>query len=67
VVWREDYFSFKDWALANGYRPGLTIDRINNSKGYSPSNCRFVTLSENLQNRRHPRFWRKREKVGNKR
>lgn len=33
---------FADWALSNGYRPGLTLDRRDGDKGYSPENCRWV-------------------------
>lgn len=47
-----DFFVFKKWALQNGYKQHLQLDRINNDKGYSPSNCRFVTSSENCNNRR---------------
>jgi hypothetical protein len=49
--WKYSYLSFKDWALQNGYRDDLQIDRIDNSKGYEPSNCRFVTAHENMMNR----------------
>lgn len=48
--WME-YKNFRQWALNNGYLEGLTIDRIDNSKGYYPENCRFVTLSQNANNR----------------
>lgn len=49
--WKEDYFKFKEWALLNGYSRELQIDRIDNNKGYSPDNCRFVTSEDNLNNR----------------
>lgn len=45
------FANFYKWAMANGWREGLTIDRINNNGGYSPSNCRFVTQRENSLNR----------------
>ena len=38
---------FKDWAVANGYAPTLTIDRIESSGPYAPGNCRWITQSEN--------------------
>lgn len=43
--------AFIEWAESNGYQEGLQIDRINNNKGYSPDNCRFVTPQENANNR----------------
>lgn len=42
--WR-DYMTFKKWAMSNGYDDKLCIDRIENDKGYSPDNCRFVNYS----------------------
>jgi len=42
---------FISWALSNGYRTGLQLDRIDNTKGYSPENCRFVTAQQNANNR----------------
>lgn len=47
-----NYREFETWALSNGWKSGLQIDRIDNNKGYDPSNCRFVTAKENCRNRR---------------
>lgn len=38
---------FREWSLGNGYKDGLTIDREDAYKNYSPSNCRWITLEEN--------------------
>ena len=45
-----DYLTFKQWALSNGYNTTLTLDRINNNKGYSPDNCRWVSRYVQAQN-----------------
>lgn len=45
--WLNSYEAFRDWALANGYKEGLTIDRINSEDNYKPINCRWITLSKN--------------------
>jgi len=44
--WKK-FYSFKEWAENNGYKKGLTIDRINIDGNYEPSNCEWVTRSEN--------------------
>lgn len=49
--WRKSYLSFHEWAMQNGYKEGLQIDRIDNDKGYSPDNCRWATPKQNSNNR----------------
>ena len=51
--WQKSPRAFGDWLLAHGWRKGLQIDRINNSQGYCPENCRVTTPKENLNNRRN--------------
>ena len=43
--------NFRDWSLTNGYNDSLTIDRINPSGNYEPSNCRWVTQKVQQNNR----------------
>lgn len=47
----KDFQSFYDWSMSSGYDDTLTIDRINNAAMYSPENCEWVTLQENIRRR----------------
>lgn len=51
--WRHDFNAFYQWAIANGYQEGLTLDRHDNNKGYCPSNCRWITHLEQQSNKRN--------------
>ena len=50
--WKESFKNFCSWAMENGYKPGLHIERIDNEKGYSPENCTWATPSQQQCNKR---------------
>lgn len=51
--WSNSFKAFYEWASAAGYSEGLSIDRVDNDKGYSPDNCRWATRK--VQNRNYSR------------
>jgi len=55
--WRSDFKEFYNWAIVNGYKDELEIDRRNGNMDYCPDNCRFVTKSENSKNVRRNLNW----------
>ena len=65
--WRNDFMRFYEWAMANGYDENApfhqcTIDRIDNDKGYSPDNCRWVDAKTQNNNKSNSRKVTKNER-----
>ena len=50
--WCNDFMAFYDWAMANGYQEGLTLDRIDNNGNYEPINCRWTNYNVQRRNTR---------------
>ena len=50
--WNNSYLAFKRWALLNGYKEGLELERIDVNGNYEPSNCKWITHHEQTLNRR---------------
>ena len=50
--WKDNFQTFYDWSLRNGYNDSLTLDRIDVNKNYEPSNCRWVDWDTQRNNTR---------------
>lgn len=60
--WKDDFQSFYNWAIKNGYnetakRGECTLDRIKTDKGYSPDNCRWVSMKVQSNNKRNNLYY----------
>lgn len=54
--WKNDFLCFYNWAINNGYKEDLTIDRINVNGNYEPDNCRWITKKQQSNNKRNSHY-----------
>lgn len=55
--WKNDFFIFEKWALENGYKKGLSIERIDVNGNYCPKNCKFIPRFQQNRNKRNNRHF----------
>lgn len=51
-TWRSDPKSFIEWAISQGWKEGLSVDRTNNNGNYDPENCQITTQQKQMRNTR---------------
>lgn len=54
--WLDDFMSFHEWAVNNGYEDHLSIERIDIDGNYCPENCKWITMKEQAYNKQNT-FW----------
>ena len=58
--WLLDFMNFHNWAIENGFRNDLSIERIDVNGNYNEGNCTWIPMSEQSKNRRPYNEWKKR-------
>lgn len=54
--WLNDFVAFYNWALANGYKEDLTIERVDVNGDYCPENCTWIPMGDQAKNRQNSRL-----------
>lgn len=50
--WKNNFRHFYEWAIANGWKNGMSIERIDIDKDYSPENCTLIPIKRQARNRK---------------
>ena len=61
--WLEDYNVFLNWSIKNGYKEGLSIERIDVNGDYKPDNCKFISISEQTKNKTTSHYYKYNDKI----
>lgn len=61
--WLEDYNVFLNWSIKNGYKEGLSIERIDVNGDYKPDNCKFISISEQTKNKTTSNYYKYNGKI----
>ena len=48
--WYVNFDNFYDWAIKQGYKEELSLDKIHRTKSYGPDNCCFITKKRATKN-----------------
>ena len=59
----EDYNVFLNWSIKNGYKEGLSIERIDVNGDYKPNNCKFISISEQTKNKTTSHYYKYNDKI----
>lgn len=54
--WNDSYSAFRNWAYSNGYKEGLSIERIDVNGNYQPDNCTWINLEDQAYNTRRTHY-----------
>jgi hypothetical protein len=49
--WKDNFHAFAEWAVKNGWKPSLSIERKDLDEDYCPDNCTFITMKEQARNK----------------
>lgn len=61
--WSNNFKSFYNWAINNGWSKKLIIDRIDNNGNYCPENCRWTNVKTQVNNKTNNHYIKYNENI----